>query len=205
MCLVLVEYHPERGWFCRQLHVNIGEQGSTLYDLNVLVKNGKVVGHPTKVEAIVWGDIHVNLIDPQFRDMAWEVSALGFPSVIDSLRPKYQFFHDLFDGHSIQKYAWKNKDHHEIYRAWKDSGLHVEREIDGVVGFLGHAARKNCKSIIVNSNHDATLNHWLQNASHKTDPLNAIFYLEAELFLHRSEDPDPSVLAWAIKLSLIHI
>ena len=83
----------------------------------------------------------------------------------------------------------------------------VETEIADVAKFLHKANRSWCKGIVVYSNHDHMLKEWLRLVSHKTDPLNAEFYLEAELFMHRqlraNPDIDPQLLAWAVERASI--
>ena len=104
-CLV-VEVNPAGEWWVRQ--VSADSEG-TLHDLNVRVKKGRV-SRDTKVEGIVWGDIHVASIDPAVYQACWKKGGM-----LDKLRPKYQFFHDLFDGRVGQNHSIKQRLHHDIY------------------------------------------------------------------------------------------
>ena len=196
-CLV-VEVNPAGEWWVRQVSA---DSKGTLHDLNVRVKKGRV-SRDTKVEGIVWGDIHVASIDPAVYQACWKKGGM-----LDKLRPKYQFFHDLFDGRVGQNHSIKQRLHHDIYAVRMKGHWMVETEIADVAKFLHKANRSWCKGIVVYSNHDHMLKEWLRLVSHKTDPLNAEFYLEAELFMHRqlraNPDIDPRLLAWAVERASI--
>ena len=194
-CLV-VEANSAGEWWVRQ--VSADDEG-TLHDLTVEVKNGKV-SCDNAVEAIVWGDIHTASIDPVVFKACWNRGGM-----LDKLRPEYQIFHDLFDNQTGQNHSIKQFLHHDIYRTRVKGFWKVEDEIKDVAKFLNRSGRPWCKGIVVYSNHDHMLKEWLRLASHKTDPMNAEFYLEAELFMHRqlriSPDIDPPLLAWAVRRS----
>ena len=191
-CLV-VEVDSSKNWWVRQISA---DSEGTLHDLNVRVKKGKV-SRDTPVEGIVWGDIHVASIDPRVYKACWNKGGM-----LDKLRPKYQFFHDLFDGRVGQNHSIKQQLHHDIYATRMKGHWKVEDEIINVGKFLNKASRPDCRSIVVYSNHDHMLKEWLRLTSHKKDPINAEFYLEAELYMHKmlkaNPQVDPPLLAWAI-------
>ena len=174
---LLVEV-SEHGWFCRQ--VSASENG-TMYDLDVRVKDGKVTtGH--RVEAIVWGDAHVRQADPTVAELAWTKGG-----ILDTLRPKHQIFHDLLDFYS--------RNHHEIgngrlrFRRFvgapEDDS--VGAELDEVAVALAKRSRAWCKSVVVASNHDGALQKWLDTADYRSDPRNALTFLDLQRALYDAE------------------
>ena len=174
---LLVEV-SEHGWFCRQVTAN---ENGTLYDLDVRVKDGKVTrGH--RVEAIVWGDAHIRQADPTVADLAW---AKG--GILDTLRPKHQIFHDLLDFYA--------RNHHEIgngrlrFRRFVGDmeDDNVRAELDEVAVALAKRSRAWCKSVVVASNHDGALLKWLDTADYRSDPRNAVEFLELQAAVYKSE------------------
>ena len=198
-CLV-VEVDDNDNWWVRQVRANYYGK---MQDLDVVVDEGRVTTG-NRVEAIAWGDIHVASLDPDVAHASW----YDEDSMIDVLRPRYQFFHDLFDGRSTQKHNRRLRMHHETFGDHVRGGLVVEEEIDQARDFLRDTRRKFCQGVVVNSNHDAMLKDWLRTRSHKDDPVNAEFLLEAELFMYRSirgnPDREPRLLEWAITRSELH-
>ena len=195
---MIVEVDTKGGWWVRQISA---DKSGALHDLDLVVKGGKVSRDPKGIEGVVWGDIHVAQLDPKVNKTCW-----GKGGMLDVLKPKHQFFHDLFDGQSIQKHSRAQRLHHELYRVYSKGNWSIEKEVAETADFLFKANRHWCNSVVVNSNHDQMIQHWLQSTSHKTDQENAIFYLKAELFIHNwiiqnPDNPSPPLLAWALKQS----
>lgn len=166
---LLVEVDDSGAWFCRQ--INASNDG-TFYDLNVKVQRGRVtVGH--RVEAINWGDFHAAQTDPGVLALGW-----GEGGMIDQLRPRYQFMHDLFDMRSRGHHDMKNC--HAMFERFVENTESVEQEVKITAAALHQVARKFCKTVVVDSNHDNHLERWLREGDHKTDPVNARFYLQAQ-------------------------
>lgn len=191
---LLVEVVDDKNWYCRQLN---STEGGTIYDLDIRVAKGRVsTGH--RVEAIVWGDAHVRRADETVAELAWGLpqygkspaqTALGIEppvSMIDALRPKYQFFHDLVD--------FRSRNHHEIGNGRKRFERYVAGGPEDDVGLeLQEAAkalwlrgRNGTKSIVVNSNHDRALLKWLDTADYRSDPVNAITFLQLQTWLYEA-------------------
>ena len=174
---LLVEVDSAGRWFCRQ--INASENG-TLYDLDVRVRDGKVTtGH--RAEAIVWGDAHVRQADKTVTKLAW-----GEGGMLDTLRPKAQFFHDILD--------FKSRNHHEIGIGRKrferycgdpeddDVGLELEEAANALVD----RSRPWCRSVVVASNHDQALLKWLDHADYRSDPRNALTFLDLQSIVYRA-------------------
>lgn len=129
---------------------------------------GKYYLHDSKPKDVksklVMGDYHAGEHD-ESSIKAWE-------EIIDELKVDEVFFHDLFNGKSIN--------HHEefniVLRAKnaKKGLLSLENEIK-VTGkeierILSHKSIK--RGIIVKSNHDEFLSRWVENGKFKYDPIN---------------------------------
>jgi len=174
---LMVEVDAQGRWFVRQLNA---DGKGRIYDLDRLVEEGKVtVGHA--VEAINWGDAHVVQMDPTVRKLCW-----GKDGMLDTLKPRYQFMHDLVD--------FRSRNHHEIGNPHIQFERFVERqdsvrwEMEETAKFLEEANREWCKTVVVDSNHDNALTRWLREVDYRRDPLNALFFLRCQLRKYESID-----------------
>lgn len=171
---VLVELLSDGTFFCRHLQADgLDEhQDGGFYDLDRRVANGSVTtGH--RVEAISYGDIHHEKLDPTVARTTW-----GKGGLLDTFRPKHQFFHDLSDfsprnHHNI-------KDHHFLFKTREHGVDDVEAALKGCSEFLDWTYREWCRSRVVQSNHDNALLKWLKMADFREDPANALFYLRTQ-------------------------
>lgn len=167
---LIVEVDEDGDWFVRQIRAT---ENGNFQDLDMVAKGGKITkGH--RVEAFQAGDVHVDQLDPNVRDLTW-----GRGGIVDALRPKYQFMHDTLDFRSRNHHDIKNP--YQQFRLWLSGGGDVRKEINRVAQFLAvESFRPFCKTVVVGSNHDAALLRWLREADFKLDPLNAEFYLDAQ-------------------------
>lgn len=194
---LLVEVDPKTGdWFVRQLIAddNTGE----FYDLDKLYTPTGVVENQ-RVEAINWGDIHIEKID----EVVAAASFFNENSMLNVLKPKFQFFHDSID--------FEARNHHNIkdpyfrFRMYKENREEVKQNIAQLIEFLKRTERENTLSVIVESNHDLALKRWLKESDYKTDPANAIFYLECQLEIYKQMEKgvhDFHLLEWLVKKEL---
>lgn len=180
---LLVEVNSSGDWFVNQLESD--EQG-TIQHFDVRVKKGRVKTG-CRVEAITWGDSHAYHQNRDCADCCW----FGPKSMLDVLRPKYQFFHDVLDFYA--------RNHHDsgspysLFKKWATGADSVETELMEVVAFLQSTSRPWCESVVVAGNHDAFLPRWLEEGNYKTDPANAVFFLKAQLATYEamhSGNPD---------------
>jgi len=149
---LIVEVDGSGVWKVRQLDAE--DETGTFYDLDLKVENGVVTsGH--RVEAITFGDIHATIIDPTVLSL----SATGKGNMIDALRPKFVFIHDLMEGASVNHHV-ANK---PLERFKTDlRGLSVViREIQESADILKKYYRPETYVVVVNSNHDRWLDRWL--------------------------------------------
>lgn len=164
---LLVEVDSAGSWFCRQVNA---ENSGTFYDLDVKVEDGRVTtGH--RVEAVCWGDVHVADLDPVAASLSW-----GEGGMLDHLRPRYQFFHDVLDFRSRSHH--ETRDPHRTYLKHVSRVEDVRREVERVSDFLKASARPWCRSVVVDSNHHNHLGRWLRDEDGRRDPVNAQFWLD---------------------------
>ncbi len=196
---MLVEVDSDGNWFARQL---IGDNNGAICDLDIKVDDAEVIKNQ-RAESIVWGDIHEATIDETVSRLAW-----GPKGMLDTLKPKFQFMHDILDFRARNGHTAKKGLIHDRFKAYIQGHDCVEEEVENVAIFLKRTARPWCKTIIVESNHDQFMMEWLRIGSYRDDPINAIFFLKAQLHVYESIeiDPDenPQLLKWACERFLDH-
>jgi hypothetical protein len=199
---VLVEVDADGDVFCRHL---LADKAGNFQDLTTRVEGGKVLADKFPVEAVTWGDIHTDMLDPEVALGAWGLDVEGMETVspssmLNELEPRYQFFHDVIDfrrrnHHNID-------DPHHLFEMWCKETDRVEDEFIAVGCFLHATARPWCQSYVIDSNHDRALNKWLKRADYRKDPANARFFLEcqAEMYAAIEEHRQHFIIAeWAIR------
>lgn len=166
---LLVEVNSEGNWWVRQLEQD--EQNS-IQDLNVLVKAG-VVTEGVPVEALTWGDIHVTDLNKVVEQLS-----IGKHGMLETLKPSYQFIHDLLEGVSFNHHASKNA--HDKFKAFLRGYDVVTQELKDTSGKLQEYMRPWVETVVVDSNHDNWLMRWLREHDYRNDPRNALLFLEAQ-------------------------
>ena len=169
---VIVEVDKDGDWFVRQ--INADTETGEFYDLDTLyTPNGYTSGH--RIEAVNWGDIHSEKYDNDVYSGSFYNTG---KSILDVLRPKYQFVHDVFD--------FQSRNHHNIndpyfrFQMYHSEQDHVEKDIYYVGVTLETMQREWSEVVVVESNHDLALEKWLKTADYKLDPANALFFLECQ-------------------------
>lgn len=166
---VIVEIDGDGDVFCRHL---IADTAGNFQDLWRVVADG-VVHEDGTVEAITWGDIHTEQLDPQVRETSW-----GDGGMLDTLQPRFQFFHDVLDFQAKNHHQFK--DPHHNFEMFLKGTSSVETAVRRVGKFLLETSRPWCKSVVVESNHDRMLMRWLKEADYRSDPVNAEFFLKCQ-------------------------
>lgn len=168
---LMVEVESSGAWWVRQ--IGVGAKGSDLQDLDVLVVGDNVV-EDHSVEAITWGDLHATMVDDHVVE--------GSLDMLDALKPKHQFLHDVLEGTSINRHVVaKGPDPHYAFYRWC-RGLHrFDEEMKRTVEVLRRYLRPWCKTIVPESNHDGGwLRAWLAKYDYRVDPGNAELFLELQ-------------------------
>lgn len=190
---MLVEVCEDGRWYVRPICQ--GEDGSA-YDMTLRAKDGKVTdGH--RVEAINWGDVHTATLEPDVKELAF-----GKGGMLDTLKPRYQFFHDSLDFKARNPHTMNKGLHRDRYLAYVEGFDSVEKELMEVADFLSSTRRKWCESIVVASNHDEFFHRWLDTGDHRRDPINARYFLAASKYAwdEMAETKKmPLMLRWAVE------
>ncbi|MEP0451253.1 hypothetical protein, partial [Parasphingorhabdus sp.] len=177
---VLVEVDVDGSYFCRHL---CADKHGSFYDLDRWIKQGEVTtGH--RIEALNPGDIHHEKLDP---DVA--LSVFGYDvktrtittrdNLIDWLRPKFTFLHDLSDFSARNHH--NIKDPHFLYQTHSTQTANVEYELQGCSDFCSVNRRPFMELKVIQSNHDNALLRWLKSVDWRDDMENAKFYLQTQL------------------------
>lgn len=170
---LVVEVDDDGDWFVRQIVAD--SRSGEFYDLDVkYTPQGKLTNQ--RVEAINWGDIHVEKLNVAVKKASF---ANDGKSILDWLNPKYQFIHDVYDAHYRSHHTVK--DYHKRFDLFVKGKESVKEELSNVFNFLKSIEKKDCKTVIVNSNHDRALDRWLNEADYRLDHINAIFFLQLQL------------------------
>lgn len=194
---LLVEVDYDGNWWVRQIHIDqdhaimdIGPKGSE----GLRVQAGLVKEQPV-TEAINWGDIHAAEMDAWVRKLCF-----GQGGMLDTLRPSYQFMHDVFSMASRGHH--EEYDFHRIYTKGIINQASVEAEVKKTAQLLEEASRDFCHTVVVPSNHDRHLNRWLNEADFRRDPTNAKYFCLLQYkFLDAIDRQDDSfnILEWALR------
>lgn len=187
---LLVEVDTDGEWFARQLNA---DNRWRIYDIDIVVENGKV-SPSSGVEAVVWGDIHAARADEEIH-----AAVFNQGGVLDQLRPKTQFMHDILDFHARSHH--EVKDHFAMWQRHVDGSNDVAKELRKTVDFLHLSSRDWCETVVVNSNHDRHMERWLKEQDFRQDPVNAKFHLQATTAWYtaiENEDTDFLLLEWAL-------
>lgn len=194
---LLVEVDSKGVWFTRQLNA---DSDGTIYDLDRKIENGRVTtGH--RLMAINWGDLHPTYGDKVAFDLAW-----GPGGILDTLRPEYQFMHDLLDGRTVNPHTHAKRLHHHAFMEHVKGNTSVEGEVELTAEFLGRASRPWCSTKVVASNHDDFLVRWLyRHGDFRKDRENAVLFLEAALHYWEGMEQTqkfPNMTKWAMARAL---
>lgn len=188
---------------CFFRHLLADEDGS-FQDLDLYIKDG-TIGAGYRVQAITWGDVHHEQLDPCIALASWGYDVRSRRKVtddnlLDALMPKIQFLHDTLD--------FRRRNHHDLHdphrraQILRSGSSSVEEEIAEAVSFVNLATRTWCRTVVVESNHDAALARWLKNEEGAGDPDNADYWHLMNYRWHRAikqRDDDYNVVEDAFR------
>lgn len=161
---VIVEIEDEHIFHFR--HVQASKEG-TLTDLGVeYLSNGSI--RKMQDTVMVMGDSHTGYHDKELHDKTMAVcKRLGVKKIV---------LHDVFNGTSIT--------HHDIgksiTRATKaqEGKLGLELECIAVKNYIENIEKHGMEVFIVRSNHDSSLDKYLERGGYMSDPINLKFSLK---------------------------
>jgi hypothetical protein len=172
---LLVEVNENGNWWVRQL--NQDEGTGTLQDLHVLVQHGEVISTDATVEAVTHGDLHGTMADPEVVETTLDM--------VDALKPKYQFFHDVMEGAAVNPHMRKYAANHEKFYTWLRGYHKLENEIVDTVKLMVRYVRPFSQNVVVDSNHDdAWIKRWLREYDYRKDPPNTEIFLDLQAYLY---------------------
>lgn len=192
---LVVEIDEDGDWFVRQL---VGEtESGCFFDLEYYYTPEGLGcgGDPCCVEAVNWGDIHQAKIDPVVAEVSWS----GKDSIMDILQPEHIFLHDVLD--QTRRNHHNIKDPYFRFKMQQCGTECVKEEVRQTAELIASMNNRGSKIIVVESNHDLALQKWLKEQDYKTDPVNAIFFLEMQLATYEAmkNNEDFSVFEYACK------
>lgn len=194
---MIVEVDADGTWFARQL---VADKNGVICDLDRRVENGKVTTG-NRVDIITWGDDHVARPDKQVYDAQW-----GKGGMLDTYRPFHSVHHDVLSFEGRNKHTIRHRKWHDYFATWCLGHDSVEKEVGDVAAFLDGVRRPWTKTVVVDSNHHNFMMEWLQEEDYRRDPINALYFLEAQAFVYRSiqADPErrPNILKWGVNRAL---
>lgn len=173
---VIVEVTKDGVWF-RHL-TPASEIDGTFYDLGLVVSGGKVSWNDDGVKALVYGDIHIEKLDPEVSKATWGIEHMKsrtnpvwdgyrlsddatYTPLASHVNPTIQIYHDLMDMTAAN--------YHELDNVFRRIGTDRSREgsmqwsFNTTVGFLEHASSMSPINVVVDSNHDYFVEKWLLN------------------------------------------
>lgn len=125
-------------------------------------------------EGIAFGDVHVDWTDPGV-----ERATFGKGGILDVLKPKRIFWHDLLDGYAVNPHHLGNPFNAIAKRM---TGKHlIHDEVLRAIDYVRTHTPAGVESVVVASNHDDFLRRWILSNDWRSDPANARFYLETAM------------------------
>ena len=188
---VIVEVNSSGNWWVRQLNA---DKTGLIQDLDVVAK-GDTVTTGNRIEAVTWGDLHAAAADHLVLVAATEI--------LDTLRPKYQFLHDVLEGASISHHT-KDNPHAKFYN-WLRGLSKFSAELQITAGTMEQFDRPGVKTVVVDANHDDPwIQRWFREYDYRKDPANAEIFLEGQRYLYAQlrtgkMPRDINMLEWALK------
>lgn len=199
---LIVEFDEEGNYYCRQLQAM--DDSGEFYDLLLRVTPSSVEEVGDSVLALQYGDIHAEKLDDECATASFGAGAIleEDSSLLDILRPQFQFIHDVHD--------FTSRNHHnrnsgvflaQQYAEGRDRVLDDLRDTGAV---LEMCQRDWCQTIVVESNHDLALSRWLddKNANITYDPANAKLFHQLNAAVYsaiESGDTSFNVLDYALR------
>ena len=197
----IVEVRADGQFWCRQIAAT---KDGSFQDLDVVVRGGQVSAGNT-VEAVTWGDIHVEWEHAPTAAGSWGIG--GAPecgSILDTLKPRFQFFHDIFDF-TARSHHTRNDPHEKARRVAEEMDV-VEDGINAAARFLDVVKRPWCQSVAVFSNHDGHhLAKWLKDPNGGFDAVNAYYWHRMNAAFHdaiRAGDDSFMVHEYALRAAV---
>lgn len=192
---LVVEIDSDGDWFARQIIAD--SDTGCFYDLNMYYTPDGVE-YCDQIEAINYGDIHVAKLDEIVAHASWR----DMDSILDVLKPKYQFLHDVYDQRARNHHEMSNP--HTMFANYVNGVESVSDELKLTASEIEQMQRGFSKIVVVDSNHDKALERWLREADYRKDPVNAMTFLFLQMAKYEAiynGDDNFHLFEYAIKTS----
>jgi hypothetical protein len=164
--------------------VKADSETGAFYHLDLHVADGQIT-KGNRVASISYGDIHHEKLDARVARLLWGLDTSSnktvpewlADSMLERLKPEYQFFHDVSDF-APRNHHRRNDPGHWISTAYRNEDC-VDTALKGVSDFLRETRRDWCKSVVVRSNHDSAMKRWMDSPQVIEDGRNAYIYHHA--------------------------
>lgn len=189
----LVEVSADGSAWCRQISAT---SDGAFQDLDVQVRGGNVT-RDHRIEAVTLGDLHVPSVED---DVAYALWGRQAGSLIDALRPRYAFVHDLLAIEAHSRYVEKDAFHHAAMVASDQSEM--ESQVRQGAECVRAIEREFCQPIVIYSNHDDRLLQWAKNQPDRKDIANIAYWHRCNLAFYEAlaqEDENFDMFLWALK------
>lgn len=130
-------------------------------------------------EAIALGDTHVRFTDPQV-----DKGTFGKGGLVETLKPKRLYFHDICDGYAANPHHDGNPFNEQAKAL---SGFDdIEGEVREAVNFVANRTPIYCTSYLVPDNHGDFITRWIKRKDWRKEvpPIARAFYLKTALAMH---------------------
>lgn len=172
---LLVEVNEEGHWWVRQLNYDEGTR--TIQDLHVLVQDGQIAQTDATIESVTHGDLHGTFADLEIVEASL--------NMVDALRPRFQFLHDVMEGAAVNPHQRKHNTNHEKFHTWLRGYHKLDNELVDTAALLERYHRDFAETVIVDSNHDdAWIKRWLREYDYRKDPPNTETFLKLQAYLY---------------------
>jgi hypothetical protein len=165
---LFVEMDDSGNTFTRQL---ISDGSGSFQDLDTVYSASGT--EKCSVLAINWGDLHSEKPDEVVSDASWGRNGT---SMLDVLKPQYQFCHDISDFMSRNHHNRENP--YFLAKMLANKTTSVRDGLKRASETVKDMSRDYSEVVVVHSNHDAAFNKWLLEADIRTDPSNAKLWHE---------------------------
>ncbi len=165
-------------------------------DLDIVVRNGNI-SHGNRIEAATLGDLHSPSVEEHVADWLWGTRA---DSLINALRPKYAFIHDLLSIEAHSRWVIGDAWHKAEMDAKGLSDMQYQIRLGAEL--LRQIEREHTQPVVIYSNHDDRLLQWAKRPPDRNDTRNIAYWHRCNLAFYEAlaaEDETFDILLWALK------
>ena len=160
---IVVEIDKANDFHFRQ--VNADDTGG-FYDIKGYYGPDGSFDKLTSSTALITGDSHALFEDASVT----KATFTGSQSIVGKLKPEVIIRHDLIDSKSISHHEKDNM--MALYKTARTGADSLKVELEDAYDYLERTTPKNCKNLIVTSNHDCHIDQWLSERAFRGSMMN---------------------------------